>query len=36
MTATFADDNAVVVMDSDPAIASQKQQTGLLANKKWF
>jgi hypothetical protein len=27
-TATFADDTAVVAMDSDPAIASQKLQTG--------
>jgi hypothetical protein len=30
-TATFADDTAVVTMDSDPAIASQKLQTDLLA-----
>jgi hypothetical protein len=29
--ATFADDTAVVAMDSDPAIASQKLQTDLLA-----
>jgi hypothetical protein len=29
-TATFADDTAVVAMDSDPAIASQKLQTDLL------
>jgi hypothetical protein len=30
-TATFADDTAVVAVDSDPAIASQKLQTNLLA-----
>jgi hypothetical protein len=30
-TATFADDTAVVTIDSDPAIASQKLQTNLLA-----
>jgi hypothetical protein len=38
-TATFADDTAVVAMDSDPAIASQKLQTDLLVIqnrfKKW-
>jgi hypothetical protein len=38
-TVTFADDTAVVAMDSDPAIASQKLQTDLLAIqtrfKKW-
>jgi hypothetical protein len=35
-TATFANDTAVVAMDSDPAIASQKLQTGLLAIQDWF
>jgi hypothetical protein len=30
-TATFADDTAVVATDSDPATASQKLQTTLLA-----
>jgi hypothetical protein len=30
-TATFADDTAVVAMDSDPVIASQKLQIDLLA-----
>jgi hypothetical protein len=30
-TATFADDTAVLAIDSDPAIASQKLQTNLLA-----
>jgi hypothetical protein len=35
-TTTFADDTAVVAMDSDPAIASQKLQTDLLAIKNWF
>jgi retron-type reverse transcriptase len=35
-TATFADDTAVLAMDSDPAIASQKLQTNLLANQNWF
>jgi histone H2A len=38
-TANFADDTAVVALDSDPAIASQKLQTDLLAIqnrfKKW-
>jgi hypothetical protein len=29
--ATFADDSAVVTLDSDPAIASQRLQTDLLA-----
>jgi hypothetical protein len=33
-TATFADDTAAVTMDSDPAIASQKLQTNLLAHSK--
>jgi hypothetical protein len=35
-TATFADDTAVVAMDSDPANASQKLQTSLLAIQDWF
>jgi hypothetical protein len=35
-TATFADDTAVLATDSDPAIASHKLQTGLLAIKKWL
>jgi hypothetical protein len=35
-TATFADDTAVVATDSDPAIASQKLQTELLAIQNWF
>jgi histone H2A len=35
-TATFADDTAVLAMDSDPAIASQKLQTDLLAIQNWF
>jgi hypothetical protein len=35
-TATFTDDTAVVTLDSDPAIASQKLQTDLLAIQNWF
>jgi hypothetical protein len=35
-TTTFADDTAVLTTDSDPAIASHKLQTGLLAIKKWL
>jgi hypothetical protein len=35
-TATFADNIAVVAMDSDPVIASQKLQTDLLAIQNWF
>jgi hypothetical protein len=35
-TATFAHDTAVVTMDSDSAIASQKPQTDLLAVQNWF
>jgi hypothetical protein len=35
-TATFANDTAVVAMDSDPAIASKKLQTDLLAIQDWF
>jgi hypothetical protein len=35
-TATFVDDTAVLATDSDPAIASQKLQTNLLAIQNWF
>jgi hypothetical protein len=35
-TATFADDTAVLAMDGDPAIASQKLETNLLAIQNWF
>jgi hypothetical protein len=35
-TATFADDTAVVAADSDPATASQKLQTALLAIQSWL
>jgi hypothetical protein len=35
-TATFANDTAVVAMDSDPSIALQKLQTYLLAIQNWF
>jgi hypothetical protein len=35
-TTSSADDTAVVAMDSDPAIASQKLQTDLLAIQNWF
>jgi hypothetical protein len=35
-TATFADNTAVVAADSDPAIASHKLQTDLLAIQNWF
>jgi hypothetical protein len=35
-TATFADNIVVVATDSDPAIASQKLQTNLLAIQNWF
>jgi hypothetical protein len=35
-TATFANDTAVVTMDSDLAIASQKLKTDLLAIQHWF
>jgi retron-type reverse transcriptase len=35
-TSTFADDTVVVTMDSDPAIASKKLQTDLLAIQNWF
>jgi hypothetical protein len=34
--ATFADDIAVVAVESSPAIASQKLQTDLLAMQNWF
>jgi hypothetical protein len=36
ITANFTDDTAVVAMDSDPAIASQKPQTDLLAIQDWL
>jgi hypothetical protein len=35
-TATFADNSAIVAMDSDPAIASHKLQTNPLAIQNWF
>jgi hypothetical protein len=35
-TATFADNNGVLAMDSDPAIASEKLQTNLLEIQNWF
>jgi hypothetical protein len=35
-TATFADETAIVAMDSDLAIASQKLQTDLLSIQDWF
>jgi histone H2A len=35
-TVIFTDGTAVVTMDSDPAIASQKLQTDLLAIQNWF
>jgi hypothetical protein len=35
-TAIFVNDTAVVATDSDPAIASQKLQTNLLAIQNWF
>jgi hypothetical protein len=35
-TATFANNTAVVAMDSDPAIALQKLQTDLLTIQDWF
>jgi hypothetical protein len=35
-TATFANITAVVATDSDPAIASQKLLTDLLAIQNWF
>jgi hypothetical protein len=34
--ATFADDNAILVSDPDPAIASDKLQTSLLAFQHWL
>jgi hypothetical protein len=34
--ATFADDSAVLATDPDPAIASHKLQTGLLAIQHWL
>jgi hypothetical protein len=35
-TATFADDTAVVATDNDPATASHKLQTALLAIQSWL
>jgi hypothetical protein len=35
-TGIFADNTAVVVADSDPAIASQELQTDPLAIQNWF
>jgi hypothetical protein len=35
-TANFADSTALLATDSDPAIASQKLQTNLLALENWF
>jgi hypothetical protein len=35
-TADFADDTAVVAMDSDPVIASHTLQTDLLEIQNWF
>jgi hypothetical protein len=35
-TATFADETAVVAADSDPATASHKLQTALLAIQSWL
>jgi hypothetical protein len=34
--ATFADDTAVLTTDSDPAVASHKLQTHLLAIQIWL
>jgi hypothetical protein len=36
ITATFADDTAVVATDCDPATASQKLQASLLAIQSWL
>jgi hypothetical protein len=36
LTATFADDNAIITTDSDPAVASQMLQMGLLAIQNWL
>jgi hypothetical protein len=36
ITATFADDIAVIAIDYDPATASQKLQTTLLAIQTWL
>jgi hypothetical protein len=35
-SATFADDTAVIATDKDPAIASSKPQTNLLALQIWL
>jgi hypothetical protein len=36
ITATFADNTAVLATDPDPTIASHKLQTSLLAIKHWL
>jgi hypothetical protein len=36
LTATFADDTAIIATDSDPAVASQILQTDLLAIQNWL
>jgi hypothetical protein len=36
MTTTFADNTAVIAMEGDPGIASQKLQTNLDAIQKWL
>jgi hypothetical protein len=36
ITATFADDTAVIAIDYDPATASQKLQASLLAIQSWL
>jgi hypothetical protein len=35
-TTIFSDNTSLAAMDSDPAIASQKLQTNLLAIQNWF
>jgi hypothetical protein len=34
--ATFADDTAILATDPDPAVASLKLQTSLIANQHWL
>jgi hypothetical protein len=36
ITATFADDTAVIAMDYDPTTTSQKLQTSLLVIQSWL
>jgi hypothetical protein len=36
LTATFADDTAIITTGSDPAVASQILQTNLLAIQNWL